>query len=77
LAVTCSPFLAARCSRFRLRLAARAFEQLRGRGEVVDVALGALGLGFDAAPLGERGVLLFGPIERLVVGHGAGTGEHG
>ena len=44
--------LAARLGR---RWRGRAFEQLRRCCKVVDVALGALGLGFDAATVGECG----------------------
>ena len=41
-------------------------QELRCGGEVVDVALRPLAFGFDAASLGERRVLAFGPIERLL-----------
>jgi hypothetical protein len=34
-----------------------------------------LGFGFEAASLGERRVLAFGPIERLLVRHRAGPRE--
>src|SRR4051794_561450 len=52
-------------------------QELRCGGEVVDVALGPLGFGFDAAALGERRLLPFGPIERLLVRHRAGPERTG
>lgn len=48
-----------------------AFEQLRARGEIVEVALGALRLGLHPAPLGKRGVLRLGPVDRILVRHPA------
>jgi hypothetical protein len=68
--------LAARCARLGLRFSRRAFEQLRRSGEIIEVALGALHLGLHAAPFGERGVLAFRPVERLVVRHAARAGAH-
>jgi hypothetical protein len=67
-----------RASRISLPLAARfrlmtfTLQELRCGGEVVDVAFGPLGFGFDAASLSERRVLPFGPIEHFLVRHRAG-----
>ena len=36
-------------------------QELRCGGEIVDVTLGPLGFGFEAASLGERRVLPFSP----------------